>query len=289
MALYFLADMRTLEEALSSPIEKLPLAIEPWIGKGHVAGYDISSHAILLEDGVRPADVRPPLSGKPFVFVAGGERLYVGAVWTPLSSLLPPSGVPAINTPAIGVPPSICLIELPRIIRHGKKEPADPREDPRLRKSLEAAGLLRKGIALSLEKVEVSKERDSLTYTYSIRNEEDSPLHVLDPEKTGPQLFQYFTGGVTLLADGWKSIVATPRVEPRAPEEFELAWLFVLKKGESIRRTVTLDRFSTIVPGSYEASFTFRTPSFRGSEPAKPREGRIWQGKKETRLRIEVR
>jgi hypothetical protein len=288
IGLYFLEDTRTLEEALSSPIEKLPLAGKPWIGKAHVSGYDISSHSILLAGGVRHEDVRPPTRGKPFVLLAGGERLYVGAVWSPFSSSLPPAGVPVINTPAFGAPPGVLLIELPRIIRHGKKEPADPRDDPRLRKSLEAAGLLRKGMDLTLEAVEVLEGRKSMKYVYTIRNEEDSPLHVIDPDKAGPRLFQHWTGGVALLADGWKSIVATPREEVRAPEKFDPGWMSILGKGESMRRTVILEGFPEIRPGSYEASFTFRTPPLRGVEPPKSSEGRIWKGQRESRLRVQV-
>ena len=117
--------------------------------------------------------------------------------------------------------------------------------------------------------------------------DEDSALQVLDPEKTGLQLFQYLTGGVTLLADGWKSIVATAREDVPAPRHFDPDWMFTLKKGEAMRRTVTLHGFKGLLPGSYEASFTFRSPPITGAKAVTAAEGRIWLGQRESRLRCQ--
>ena len=78
----------------------------------------------------------------PFVVVAGGERVYLGAFWTHLSSYLPKFPVcyadPAILAIDADLPKSAIRIEAPQI--EGQE---DPRGDARVREALEAAGKLK--------------------------------------------------------------------------------------------------------------------------------------------------
>jgi len=67
--------------------------------------------------------------GIPFVVIAGGERIYMGALWYAYSSLMP-------SYPYITVVPLILKIDLNELAE------TDPRNDPRIYQTLKDAGVL---------------------------------------------------------------------------------------------------------------------------------------------------
>jgi hypothetical protein len=135
-AIYFLADPAiTSQDVRGRPVNTLLLASSPGITARDLRSYNWTTHEIVFTP---PIEARLDSlayhgyngSGVPFVVVVNGERIYLGALWHPFSSLMPTC-------------PYIFLILKPRTIRlSGLHEGADPRADMRIYRSLKVAGVL---------------------------------------------------------------------------------------------------------------------------------------------------
>jgi hypothetical protein len=92
LALYLLAEEGPASLLEGAALDELALAETPIIGPDDVLAYDTDTHTMSLSQEaiarVRALFEPPvPTGGVPFVMTAGGERIYAGAFWTPLSSL----------------------------------------------------------------------------------------------------------------------------------------------------------------------------------------------------------
>jgi hypothetical protein len=95
-----------------------------------IAYYEQSTHKAVWDDwsttqGLLNSLPQVGVGGLPFVMVAGGERIYVGALSTPVSSVL--LDAPSIDTSTI--PEDGFEIQAPPMA-------PDPRSDPRILKTL---------------------------------------------------------------------------------------------------------------------------------------------------------
>ncbi len=64
----------------------LPLAKEPVLSDADILSYDFASHQMLVRRGGLSRLPNPSVWGAPFVVVADGQRIYLGAFGTMLSS-----------------------------------------------------------------------------------------------------------------------------------------------------------------------------------------------------------
>ena len=142
--IYLLAEDRPATQLADSDLTTLALQERPVIGLDDIVSYDRKSHVMQLTEAayrrvqeVFPLPVR--VDGIPFVVRAGGEPIYAGALWTPLSSLsfdgviiLQPFNE---NNTKIG----LALGYPSPIVFTGE----DPRADPRIIKALDYAGKLK--------------------------------------------------------------------------------------------------------------------------------------------------
>ena len=124
-----------------SPPGEIPLADYPIISEDDLLSYDWSTHTLLLRHSIWHKLPEPAVHGAPFVVVADGAPLYVGAFWTSISSLSTP--VPVIMWDR--------RRESTRLaIQRGYPSPkaaegvADPRANSRLWKVLEELGKLKR-------------------------------------------------------------------------------------------------------------------------------------------------
>lgn len=125
---------------LQSDPADVPLASHPVISAEDLAGYQWPTHTLTLERSFWFKIRRPSLRGSPFVVVAEGEPVYVGAFFSDASSFSCPAPVIRFDermtnrvvTIDRGYPGAFAV--------QGRK---DPREDPRVKKALQAAGKLR--------------------------------------------------------------------------------------------------------------------------------------------------
>jgi len=137
-AIYVVQGMSPLD-AVKLDINKLPLETSPILTDRQIVNYNWRSHEFELYNDILTQRLhgKVPLTGKPFVVIAEGQRIYVGAFWTPISSVNPP-GIPLIiSTWTPGTEKKIYDIE-----ELGSR--TDMMHDERILKALKKAGKLTK-------------------------------------------------------------------------------------------------------------------------------------------------
>ena len=67
--------------------KELPLASKPIVTDADIIAYDFSKHAMKLEPKALKRLPSPPVEGIPFVVVVNGERIYLGAFTSSISSV----------------------------------------------------------------------------------------------------------------------------------------------------------------------------------------------------------
>ena len=132
-------------DVVDAPLEDLELAESPLLITADLVSYDRDTHTIeLTDEGFQKVtdllDAGFQVAGIPFVVVSGGERIYAGAFWTPLSSQSFDGVV--IMDPAFQSDENTIQITLGYPGR-GFFIGADPREDSRLLDALDAVGVLK--------------------------------------------------------------------------------------------------------------------------------------------------
>jgi hypothetical protein len=292
---YLLQDEKMdFETARTKPLSDLALRERPWIASEDIEHYDVSTHCIYLTKKVPVDWERPLLRGTPFVVVADGERCYLGALWTSVSSFLPEGNVPVIWDPGsrlLGGQPDLLDVGLLSVLRKG--EPVeDVRNDPRVLKALRRDGQHRAGLGCSLDRVAVRHEggASSVEYTYTLRNLDQDDLYVLDPKRIHTDFFHDFQNGVRgRRLDGEGSFGwPNPRKKGKFPtpwREVDPAWFSLLESGESMTRTVVMEGLPRVRPGKYECHFSFGSPQYlHGAtgtitkQQRQQKDGRIWLG-----------
>lgn len=126
-------------QAAQQDLGSLALASEPVLDLYSVRYYRGGDHflAFTLDmsmERLKNALGAIPLSGKPFVVVADGERIYLGAFWSPISSFSPTTPFVMMET----VESRGITIEKRPLSDAG----ADERSDPRIAKALAESGKL---------------------------------------------------------------------------------------------------------------------------------------------------
>jgi hypothetical protein len=95
--IYLVKDEKTID-AIDDELADLDLEDEPILTDKDIEQYDWNKHKLTLIKDQKLQDIlnekvylKVPIDGKPFVVVCDGERIYLGAFWTGLSSLLAPN------------------------------------------------------------------------------------------------------------------------------------------------------------------------------------------------------
>jgi hypothetical protein len=91
-AIYLLAQDIPATELSQGDIDQLTLKSEPIISSDDIISYDATNHVMELTQAAytRVQQIFPmpvKVDGIPFVVCVGKERIYIGAFWTPVSSL----------------------------------------------------------------------------------------------------------------------------------------------------------------------------------------------------------
>jgi len=123
---------------------QLKLAASPLITGDDLISYEWSTHTMRLRREALARIPRPPVQGTPFVMVANGQRVYLGAFVTIVSSM--PFAVPTISIDAQMVDPAQpadTLVIQPAYPSPSFSVGADPRGDERIKKALTGLGKIR--------------------------------------------------------------------------------------------------------------------------------------------------
>jgi len=275
-AIYRLQDKSiSASEVLDTPLAELELAEFPWLTAGDLSLYDISSHVMVLRHKQRsdflgsPMDA--PLSNKPFVVVAGGERLYMGYYCHPASSWA--AMMPSINSVAdFMFGPAIITINT------WNSQDVDGRSDPRLVSALKSSGIYHGGIEVTLQKVEMISNQDPavLQAHVTLVNRDSEALWVPNYEKMGTDTLVYFGNGVLLEQDNH-------RFMPRPEHTLEITdiWDFSdfvrLAPNERLQQTWEIDNYPSL-KGEYMAGLWFSSPLPWKKTDVYKDGARIWLG-----------
>jgi hypothetical protein len=301
----------SFQTARDLPLNDLKLKAAPWIASDNIERYDWSSHYMYLKQSVDIPNMKGAkyvnLRGKPFVVAANGKRCYMGALWSDLSSSMPPGSAAIVHVEGDRL--QRFKIGSQMVMQQGEAA-KDMRDNAELKETLKREGLFHDGLECKLDKaymytkIGADRKDDALTivYTYTLRNLDQDALYVLDPQKFDQALFyKYGNGIIARNMDTRESIICT--IHPSPEYQRDLSWYTRLEKGKSMTRTVETVPIKPGVqlkPGKYNFQFSFfgneagdnnqlllKNNKIRaGSEEA---DGRLWIGEVRAELAQDIK
>ncbi|MCJ7606017.1 MAG: hypothetical protein MUO19_08315 [Dehalococcoidales bacterium] len=119
-----------------SVLSHVDIADTPVIGPDDIVAYYWYTHEIVLtpQAFARITDIKVPMAGKSFVVCVDRRTVYWGAFWSMASSVWLPRPAVIYVDPVMGDG---------HYLQIASSSPADPRSDPVIRATLEAAGKLK--------------------------------------------------------------------------------------------------------------------------------------------------
>lgn len=208
--------------------------------------YDTSTHILYFKNVHAEFN---SIETNTFTFKADGENIYSGTFWPAYSSSMP-------SEPFISTSPFL-YGNYALKIQKGFSEKPDIRNDPRLIAILKDQNLLHSGLAISASSIEITGT--NLTFKFTITNHDQSDLMIIDPDKTGPNLFHYFTNGL-YINDMNHSEAFSSTIAPQIPDpwnSWKLDWLSELKAGDSKQFIINYTINTPLNKGEYYATFSF--------------------------------
>jgi hypothetical protein len=277
-AIYLVENGEIAPEASATDLAALTLGKEPMLTMQDIEYYDYSTHYIFLKEecDLTRADLEEMkyFADRPFVVVAGGERIYLGYFHSMFSSAFPPL-TPLINVPVLSSK-DIIHIEKPWLM--AGQEWQDVRFDDRIKSSLDTAGKLELGIKAELLDVEYpAGDETTISYTIKITSQSERTWYIPDTDKMGAETFVYYTNGI-ILSDGEKSYSYQIKDVPLEFIEWQKSWYTALSPGESLTRTVTQTDFNRVPSGQYSCGLIFGGENNIEKADRDRGDGLIWMG-----------
>jgi hypothetical protein len=261
-------------------VASLKLKGKPLLNSDDIVMYDFSSHVIFLK-GERAfffGDQKVldnSLVNTPFVVTAYGKPCYVGSFTSPTSSLL--YDCPSIDITGFLYPSDVMCIS------PGVSTEVDLREDERVKGALISEGKYRGGLSVKLSDVSVvNGDTATVEYKLTFTNNDGNDLYILDPDKTGPGLFHYFTSGPNLYNKNtgkYYSPVYQIVTAPDSYNSFDKEWFTVISAGKSISRTITFKGYEPFSAGVYSVTMNYANPMQISVLNRKIDGGRVWMGR----------
>jgi hypothetical protein len=237
--------------------------------------YDSSTHILYFRD---EHDLFTDYLKDSFAFLDNGDTLYAGTFCPAYQSYIPVG--PMILTPGMygnhALRIEICMGNKP-----------DPRNSHGIIELLKEHDLLHSGLSGSVDFVNINGTE--LSFGFTIANHDLKDLMIIDMNKTGPELFHYFTNGLHL-RDRDHNEVFESNIVHRKPEpwnSWKPEWLSVLRSGDSVSFTINYTIDKSIEPGEYNLLFEFPGLAYQVSKDQLLQDkGRIWLGDITLRTRI---
>ena len=239
--------------------------------------YDSSTHILYFKE-VHPEFDK--ISQSTFTFLADGTEVYTGSFWPSYLNSMP-SG-PFISSPSFFQNYAL------RIENWYNGNP-DLRNDPLLIHSLKIRDLLHSGLLVLINPLVINGTQ--LSFSFTVTNQDMSDLLIIDPDKTGVNLFHYFTNGLIIRNLNY-DIVFSSNIEYETPSpwnSWKIEWLSQLKSGESKQFKINYTIGTPINPGEYNALFVFPGLEFQVTkEQLFQTGGRIWLGNVQANKKITI-
>jgi len=263
--IFLVKDYQIEPEQTKVELTNLELENVPWLKHADIEFYDWSSHIFYLNNEKE----RAKYSGKYFLVKADNEPLFLGYFISPLSSSM-------LYFPSILAWDNMFLPnDVAKIGGFGNFHKKDMDSNVKFKKSMENAGLLKKGIEVDLIDLK-RKNSTTLKYSFKVTNLDTESIYILDPDKMGSSRFHYYTNGVNIQKDSkyfWPNdFDSTPS------DKINLSWYHKLAPGSSVTRTVSQNGYTNLPTGEVKASFVFPGASLKKSGEWRKSDGRIWLG-----------
>jgi len=267
-AIYFLKDQNIkIGEILEVDLSELILDSKPWISDEDIEYYDWSSHCIYLKKDKTHyfpnwkndefTEFPPEWADKPFLVLANDQRCYMGFFGSALSHYwVAPEIFDGYNN---GYPSDILFIDWSWLYHDS------PQNNQDVKDALINTELYRGGISVTFDTTDAilnidNADTSTITYKFTITNNDMNNLYVLDPDKMGTELFHRFTNGPVfqnletkrLYESRWKVTATVPSLD-----YWSLDWLTKLKPGQSIQKTVLLKGYPYFPTGEYIFQFSY--------------------------------
>jgi hypothetical protein len=232
---------------------------------GDIELYDSSTHILYFKTSHPFFNTEKSAT---FSVLADGEEIYRGVFWPPYSSSLPYGAFIGSYLTSF-YPEYVLRIGFIAI----DNEPEDKRNDPRIISALKEHNLLHSGLSASINSISIKGTQ--LNFNFTVTNKDKTDLLILDPEKTGPDLFHYFTNGLTIRTLTYEDVFSSSlQAEVPSPwNSWKPGWLSEIKSGGSRQFSINYTVRSSINPGVYLASFEFPGLAFQVTRD------QLWQGK----------
>jgi hypothetical protein len=292
-AIYFLQNEKLkMKDVYDKDLNQLKLAANPWLSDKDIRFYDWSSHCIYLktdktyfipgwQKGERFNVFPAEWADKPFIVVANSKKCYMGYFFRiELSEdfrIAPMIADVGFNS---RYPQDVLYIDW-RWLYHDY-----PQNNPDVKKALIESGLHHGGISVTFDTTDVNTlcmidnaDTSTISYTFTITNNDEDDLYTIDPDKTGSDLFHWFTNGIT-----FQNITTRKIYEPRwrkhaSPNDWSPEWFTKIKSGQSIKRTVILKGYPYFPTGEYLFQFNYNGQiSSMEKDVRELTDGRYWLG-----------
>jgi hypothetical protein len=222
------------------------------IGGGHefkfsdIELYDSSTHILYFKNAQYEFK---DILANTFAFMDDGELIYQGIFVPGYSSSIP-------YGPFIMSAPSMYGNYALRIENWYSDKP-DLRNDPRMIDILKQHNLLHSGLAISSSSIEISGTQ--LTFKFTVTNSDQSDLMIIDMDKTGPNLFHYFTNGLKIYNQAHTEVFSSniQHLVPDPWNSWKSEWLSEIKSSDSKQFTINYAINNPITPGEYDTTFEF--------------------------------
>jgi hypothetical protein len=231
--------------------EKLDKEVFFTIGSEHeykysdIELYDTSTHILYFKN---EQEYFKDIYENTFSFFDNRQIIYQGCFWPGYSGSMPEG--PFIMSPPLHGNYSLRIYNL----IPGEQ---DIRKNQKMINVLSRHNLLHSGLVISSGSLDITETQ--ITFRFTVTNQDQSNLMIIDLDKTGPNLFHYFTYGLNIY-DMAQNEVFSSTIEHQAPDpwdSWDIEWLSELKSGDSKEFTITYILNTPMNPGEYNATFKF--------------------------------
>lgn len=158
-AIYLVKNAAYTKDAIEMGLDRIKLEDTPVITDRDMEYYNWSDHSFALSEEALSRIPRVTVSGLPFVVVVNGEKIYLGAFWTSISSVSTDLPVIDVTMASLGKAPGN-----PFSISEGypgnRKASIDVRDDDRIFNALKETGKL--NLELKANNTEVDKRLEEI-------------------------------------------------------------------------------------------------------------------------------
>ena len=221
------------------------------IGTSDIDYYDASSHIFYLKSEL--SNLKKIEHGRSLSVFVDQTEIYSCSFHYVYSSSLPTG--PFIWSSPFLYPEYVLMINFSSY-SYDDNIISDPRNDDRIIEALKKYDQYHEGLHFDIQSVTMSQGK--MIMDAELYNPDTFDYYYLDPDKMGMGLFHYYTNGLLLYDNNYKSYTnQETSVSPEPWNSWNVKWMSLIKSGERKKISLTYNYFEEVPPGSYQVHFSF--------------------------------